>query len=98
MECLRLAMTLTRSAHESSLKLMASVNPIKIALEALKRSKAERTVYLDQVCGDDQALRKAAEALFGEDGDDDEFLEPPIEGVACQLAAEWLRGRSDSGD
>ena len=90
-------MTLTPCAHESSLNLMASLNPIKIAREALERSEAERTVYLDQVCGDDQALRDAVEALLGDDRDDDEFLEPPIEGVADQLATEWLkRGHSTS--
>ena len=76
---------------------MASLNPLKVAREALERSEAERTAYLDQVCGDDQALRHAVEVLLDEDRDDDGFLEPPIEGAADHIATEWLkRGQSTS--
>ena len=46
---------------------------------ALKRgSGQERSEYLDEVCGDDHALRTRIEALLKASEEVGDFLEPPI--------------------
>ncbi|MCZ6654721.1 MAG: hypothetical protein O7D91_17055 [Planctomycetota bacterium] len=73
----------------------AEQHPVRIALAALERPEAERTAFLDQVCGSNRELRRAVEVLLAEDDNErgvGDFLEPPIAGLAVQLADRWLRG------
>ncbi len=73
----------------------AEQQPVKLALAALERPQAERAAFLDQMCGSNRELRRAAEVLMAEDNDERparDFLEPPIAGAAVQLVDMWLRG------
>ncbi len=81
----------------ATVELMATAeqHPVKIALAALERQQAERTAFLDHVCGSNQELRRAVEVLLSEDDDErmaGDFLEPPIAGPAAQLVDMWMPG------
>jgi WD40 repeat protein len=51
---------------------------------ALERPPEQRPLYLEQVCGDDGALRREVEALLAEDRDDG-FLALPASGEAMRV-------------
>ncbi len=44
--------------------------------DALQRAPAERLAFLENACGEDEALRGEVESLLSVDGDDADFLEP----------------------
>ncbi|MCZ6654340.1 MAG: hypothetical protein O7D91_15105 [Planctomycetota bacterium] len=75
----------------------AEQHPVRIALAALEKPQADRAAFLDRVCGSNRELRRAVEVLVAEDDDErgvGDFLEPPIAGLAGQLADMWLQGNA----
>ena len=58
----------------------------KILEAALEREESQRATFLDQACGDDEALRKKVEALLAAHKQGEDFLEEP----ALEVAAEGL--------
>lgn len=59
--------------------------------EALERTGAERTAFLDRACGGDVSLREEVESLLRSDEKADSFMEAP----AVASAAESLVGEQD---
>jgi serine/threonine protein kinase/Tol biopolymer transport system component len=56
---------------------------------ALERAPVERSVFLDQACSGDEALRGDVEALLASDGCDDSFMETPaVAAMARSLIGE----------
>jgi eukaryotic-like serine/threonine-protein kinase len=55
---------------------------------ALEREPAQRPAFLDQVCADDQELRKEVESLICSNENPDSFIDGPGFGGAAQLLAE----------
>lgn len=75
----------------------AEQHPVRIALAALQRPQAQRAAFLDQICRSNRELRRAVEVLLTEDDDErmgGDFLEPPIAGLADQLADRWVQGNA----
>jgi serine/threonine protein kinase/WD40 repeat protein len=56
----------------------------KIYHEALQRKPDERSAFLDEVCGSDQALRKQIESLLTHEGEAEDFIEMPALAIAAQ--------------
>ncbi len=75
----------------------AEQHPVRIALAAAEKPQPDRAAFLDRVCESNRDLRRAVEVLLAEDDDERtarDFLEPPIAGLAAQLADLWLLGNA----
>ena len=57
---------------------------------ALERPLPERSMFLSQACGEDQALRSEVESLLTSDEEAEQFIDAP----AYEVAAELLTGNS----
>jgi TolB-like protein/tRNA A-37 threonylcarbamoyl transferase component Bud32/Tfp pilus assembly protein PilF len=58
----------------------------RLYLAALERDASQRTAFLNDVCGSDEALRREIESLLEHQEDADRFIETP----ALEIAAKWL--------
>ena len=54
--------------------------------DAAERKAGERSAFLDEACGGDQALRKEVESLLAQEREAENFIETP----APAVAARWL--------
>jgi eukaryotic-like serine/threonine-protein kinase len=59
---------------------------------ALNEEKSARDAFLEQACGEDDALRRAVQLLLAQHEKDDSFLEVP----AMEVAAEYLARQADA--
>src|SRR5713101_3665159 len=59
---------------------------------ALNEEKSARDAFLEQACGEDDALRRAVQLLLAQHEKDDNFLEVP----AMEVAAEYLARQADA--
>ena len=62
----------------------------KLYQDALELDLERRPAFLDQACGDDEALRKEVESLIASHEQAEGFIEAPALDVAAQLLAEDL--------
>ena len=66
--------------------------------EALERSPGDRSVFLAEVCGSDEAMRRDVESLLGESESDDGFLaEPALAVTAADFVPATMIGTSLGG-
>jgi serine/threonine protein kinase/tetratricopeptide (TPR) repeat protein len=63
---------------------------------ALERGESERYTYLEETCGEDEALRQEVESMLAFAKDTDDFIEVPAIELAAQMFAEQEAG-TDSG-
>src|SRR6266851_403380 len=64
----------------------------RLCYSALNEDKSARGAFLEQVCGEDEALRRAVELLLAQHEKDDNFLESP----AMEVAAKHLARQADA--
>src|SRR6267154_1171991 len=63
-----------------------------LCYSALDEEKSARGAFLEQACGEDEALRRAVELLLAQHEKDDNFLESP----AMEVAAKHLAHQADA--
>src|SRR5216684_1023813 len=64
----------------------------RLCYSALDEEKSARAAFLEQACGEDEALRRAVELLLAQHEKDDNFLESP----AMEVAAKHLARQADA--
>ncbi len=62
----------------------------EIFYSAQEHTPAERSAFLDEVCGNDAAMREEVEALLTADADNEDFLSSPAYEFAASLFADEL--------